>query len=162
MLQHLDGADETEVIQVNSALVHPAVAIGVLEDHDPVDRFVFTLAVGIRHIAPEFDHPQAAVGTEVHRDGLMDQRLTRDDFDPETRGQAERFECLLRRQGWGGQAPGCWWRFLHGSGSVALIAHLGAKRNKTEGGRGQEGEQTGADNHSGEKGSGAFKVTGGS
>ena len=78
MLEHFHESREMEPVHVDGALVHLAVLVRVLEDHDPVDRLDLTLAVGIGHVASHLDDPDAAIGVDVDRDRLLDERLARD------------------------------------------------------------------------------------
>ena len=65
------------------------------------------LAVDVGHVAAHLDDPEAAVGVELHRDGIVDERLAGDELEAEAGGDLEGLERLLRREDRrGGDLPG--------------------------------------------------------
>ena len=87
-----------EPVGEHGLLVHHAVAVGVFQHADAIERL---LRIAPGHVGQErrhLDHPQAAVGIEVHEDRRVDERLRRDELDVKARRQRERSHLLLGRQ----------------------------------------------------------------
>ena len=117
------------------ALIHPAITIGIGQDRDRADGGIFADAIDIGHVAAHLDHPDPAVGPDLHGDGIEDERIGGDDFDLKAGGEVERFQGLLDRQGRRrGNVPmlGGW--PLRVVGAVALLGEGGESKQREAGG----------------------------
>ena len=81
--QH-QGAWHDEAILKNGALVHATITIRIFQHHDITHRFRFFDTVKIRHEAAHLHDPQPAVRTDLHGHRVLDQGITRDEFDAES------------------------------------------------------------------------------
>ena len=72
-----------------------AVVVEVLEHDDAADRLARVLHPFAHREGRHLDHPQAAVGVEVHQDRILDERLLRDQLDVVAGRQDEGLQGLL-------------------------------------------------------------------
>ena len=91
-------ARQDDVVQEDRALVHAAIAIGVLEHHHAALRLVFRRPVKVFHVARHLDDPEAAVGAELQDRRVADQRGLGDELDAVARGDLETAERFLGRE----------------------------------------------------------------
>jgi hypothetical protein len=96
--ERLDRARQDELVGEDRPLVHHAVAVGVLDHHDVVDRLVRVLAGRIRHETRHLEDPHAAVRIEVNRDRIDDERLAGNELDMVARRHHDRLLLLSCRQ----------------------------------------------------------------
>ena len=97
LVEHLQRARQDQPIDEHRLLVHPAVAIGVLEHADAAERRALVGRGEILHVAEHLDHPHAAVGVPVDRDRVLHHRLARDQLGVIARRQKERLRFGLGR-----------------------------------------------------------------
>ena len=131
-----DAARHHESIEEHRGFVHLAVAIGVAQHLDAPESLGLARAFGVAHVPAHLDHPQPPVGTELERDGRLDQRLRRDQFNAvSVRHPEGRKRLFGRENGCVGHAPGLGDLSLRLPGAVALLRDRAA----SEGRRGDEG-----------------------
>ena len=93
-----EGAGQDDVIQEHRALIHAAVAVGVLEHDHRALRLVFRRPVVVLHVARHLDHPKTAVGRELQYRRVADQRGLGHELDAVARGDLEAAERFFGRE----------------------------------------------------------------
>ena len=125
-----------EVLRKNGALVHPPVAIRILEHRDHSERLVFTLPINVVHVTAHFEHPELSVRRDLHRDRVAHERVCRDEFNVKPLRDRKRFQRLFRRQDRRGRDHDVRrWRSLHFADPVTA---LGEQRRSEHQGDGDE------------------------
>ena len=132
MIEHLQRARHRQLVGEHRLLVHLAVAVGVLEDADAVERLLRVPAGRVRQEGQHLEHPQPAVRIELHQDRRLDHRFRGDELDAKSRRQGEGLHLLLGRQG-----DGLLHLLLGGRPDVAR--HLGGALRRD---RGREADDT--------------------
>ncbi len=97
-IEDLDGPCQLQAIREHRALVHPSVAVQVLQDDDPPDRIVLIPTGDVGHVAGHLHRPQPALRIPVDRDRLLDHRLACHELEVIARRHEEGFQRVLRRQ----------------------------------------------------------------
>ena len=95
-------ADEVEPLLEDLPGVENVVAIGILEDENPVTGI---LGCDLPRVGIAFRHPETAAVVEAHRDRLADFGLGREQFDREAGGPRHRPRRLQRREAIGHRHP---------------------------------------------------------
>ena len=93
-----ERAGQDDIIQEDRALVHAAIAVGVLEYYHAALRLVFRRPVKVLHVARHLDDPEATVGAELQDRRVADQRGLGDELDAIARGDLETAERFLGRE----------------------------------------------------------------
>ena len=83
------------------AMVHHAIPVAVGEPHDRAHRLGLPGAVGIGHVAAHLGHIHGPRFIPCNGNRVLDQRLSHNQLNPKTWGNAERVERLLRRENGG-------------------------------------------------------------
>ena len=81
MVEHLERPRQDQPVGEHRPLVHPAVAVGILQHDDAADRVVLVAPGDVVHVAGHLDRPQASLRIPVDRDRLLNHRLARDELD---------------------------------------------------------------------------------
>ena len=93
-----ERAGQNDIIQEDRALVHAAIAIGILEYHHAALRLVFRRPVKVFHVTRHLDDPEATVGAELQDRRVAHQRGFGDELDAVARGDLETAERFLGRK----------------------------------------------------------------
>ena len=80
-VEDLHRARQNQAVGEHRALVHPAVAVLVLQHDDAADRIVLVLATDVAHVAGHLDDPESSLEIPVNRHRILNQRLARDQLD---------------------------------------------------------------------------------
>ena len=66
-----------QTIQINIAGIHPAIAIGILQNRHPANLFLLARSIDVHHESAHFNYPQPTIFIEGNRNGIFDHRLSR-------------------------------------------------------------------------------------
>ncbi len=93
-----DRPRHDEAVEEGRGVLEDAVGVAILEDLDSARRNLLAVAVGVGHVAPHLDDPEASPLVEDDRHRILDERLRGDEIDAEAGKEVEGLERLLRRE----------------------------------------------------------------